>query len=295
MTRRPLKEDWVRDHVMRILSVDPGRKNLGLCVIDADDTDRSGMRDLITIWKVIEISTDTAALKQTLDETLRDIEYDVVVIERQPPKNATMKRFEHLFEMYFAMHGVPTHVIDARHKLTFASHTPHWPGERPIVGGKDKGSWSYIRRKKISVAVVTRFLAATETRHATIREVFDKAQKKDDYADAFLQAQAYAHTVRYIDADTLASRTPKIRPFPKPRPLKPGGRVTKANVAFFLQECQTVDDIEATLATNVKVRNALTTFFGSPDTFLQSRVLYEQKKGQRRTKTCPSPEQPLND
>ena len=282
--------------MVRILSIDPGRKNLGLCVIHAD-ADRSGMLDTITFWSLIEISTEAAVLKETLDETLRDVEYDIVVVERQPPKNSTMKRFEHLFEMYFAMHGVPVHVVDARHKLTFASHTPHWPGGRPIDAGKDKGSWSYIRRKKISVAVVTKFLDATDARHASFRALFATAHKKDDYADALLQAQAYAHTVRHMEADKMAARTPKIRPFPKPRPPKPGGRLTKANVAFFLQACQTVDEIETTLATNIKARNALTTFFGSPDTFLHSRVVYEEKK-RRKTPTptpCPCPEPPSND
>jgi Holliday junction resolvasome RuvABC endonuclease subunit len=274
----------------RILSIDPGRKNLGLCVIRADENDRSGMRDAITFWRVVEISTDVAQLKRILDDILKDVAYDVAVIERQPPKNSTMKRFEHLFEMYCSMHGTPVYVIDARHKLTFASRTPHWPGGRPIDAGKDKGSWSYVKRKKIAVAVVTKFLA--ETDHAAFQELFDKAQKKDDYADALLQAQAYAHTVRYAEADKMAAHVPKVRPFPKPRAPKPGGRVTKANVAFHVQACETVDEIETTLADNVKVRNALTTFFGSPETFLHSRVAYEEKKRRQASKTVPCPSQP---
>lgn len=287
---------------MRVLSVDPGRKNLGFCVINVDDADRSGMHDVIEFWTVIETSTHVVGLKRTLDDLLRDVAYDEVVIERQPPKNSTMKRFEHLFEMYFTTLEKPVTVVDARHKLTFASSTPNWPGGARDESVNGKGSWSYVRRKKISVSTVTTFLEATTERHESFRDVFHRAQKKDDYADALLQAQAYAHTVRYLEAEKMAARAlVKPRPFPKPRPPKPGGRLTKANVVYMVQECHTAEEIESTLAGHVKARNALTTFFGSPHVFLQSRVVYDEKKRQQTQHTahtgtpCRSPEQPLND
>jgi hypothetical protein len=159
---------------MRVLSIDPGTKNLALCVLDTD---------VITFWKVCAIPSDVYGVIHVLDTVLHDIEYDETVIERQPPKNRAMKRFEHLFEMYFAMRRKPVHVIDSRQKLACASKTPFWTG--------DKGTLSYYMRKKVSVSTVARFLDATRERHPMYHDFFMASKKKDDLADALLQAQAF--------------------------------------------------------------------------------------------------------
>lgn len=258
---------------MRILSIDPGRKYLGLCVLDVDAHERTGVNDTIVFWDVCDTPIDVPGLRRKLDAVLDAIAYDEVVIERQPPKNATMKRFEHLFEMYFSMHEKPVYIIDSRHKLTFASKTPFWTGGNVVDG---KGSWSYFRRKKISVGTVTKFLAATMSRHDVFAKAFDRAQKKDDYSDSLLQAQAFAHVVKNTENAAL-EKIIKPRPFPKPRAPKPGEKITKANVVFFLDNCETEEDIEKELAQKTKIRNALTTHFGSSKTFLASRVRYREK------------------
>ena len=269
---------------MRILSVDPGRKNLGMCVLDIDETERNGTMDTILFWNLAETPTEVGGLRSTLDTLLCDVAYDEVVIERQPPKNPAMKRFEHLFEMYFAMHDKPVYVIDSRHKLTFAAKTPFWTGG-DVTGGK--GSWSYIKRKKISVGIVTKFLEATKQRNEHFHSMFGRAQKKDDFSDSLLQAQAFAHVVKHIDAEKArADKIIKPRPFPKPRAPKPSAgkpdRLTKANIAYFLQACTTIDDINKELADKKKIRHALTTLFGSPETFLASRIVYTERNERKR-------------
>jgi hypothetical protein len=276
---------------MLVLSIDPGRKNLGLCVLRIDASTRSGVNDEVTFWKVCETPTDIAGVLHVLDTTLQGVEYDETVIERQPPKNSTMKRFEHIFEMYFAMQRKPVCVIDSRHKLTFASKTPYWTGSTVEPG---KGSWNYIKRKKISVSTVARFLEATKDRHQPYHELFAKSQKKDDLSDSLLQAQSYAHVVKHLEADkALIEKIIKPRPFPKPRAPKLGEKITKANIVYVLQDCETAEEIDQTLGVKTKIRNAFITHFGSPDVFLASRVRYRAKT--RKEKPLPNVPQDDND
>jgi hypothetical protein len=270
---------------MRVLSIDPGRKNLGLCVLDIDVATRTGVNDTVTFWRVCETPTDIAGVIEVLDSALQGVEFDETVIERQPPKNSTMKRFEHIFEMYFAMQRKPVYVIDSRHKLTFATKTPFWTGSTVEPG---KGSWNYIKRKKISVSTVAKFLDATVDRHQSYHDLFAKSQKKDDLSDSLLQAQAFAHVVKHIDADNaLVEKIIKPRPFPKPRAPRPGDKLTKANIVFVLQDCETPEDIQKTLGEKTKIRNAFITHFGSPDVFLTSRVRYLDRVKKKKEKPLP--------
>lgn len=176
---------------MRVLSVDPGRKNLGLCVLAADLADPTGAHDLIEYWTVREAPADAHGLKRALTDMLDGVAYDEVVIERQPPRNPSMKRLEHLFEMYFAMLNKPVRVFDARNKLAFAMRTPHWAtAGRGVV-------WSnYGHRKKLAVTIVAAFLEASGAHNTAFQSMFKTAKKKDDFSDALLQAQAYAHNVQ---------------------------------------------------------------------------------------------------
>lgn len=164
---------------MYILSVDPGSKNLGLCVLHGD-----GDKEQIILWKVVQIpSSDALRVKDVLDAVLLDVPIDYVVIERQPPA-AAMKRLQILFEMYFVMLGKPMMVMDARAKLKCAMNTPYWPS-----GYASYTSLSYKQRKSVSVEVVTNYLEATRERHGDFVAIFHAASKKDDYADSLLQAR----------------------------------------------------------------------------------------------------------
>ncbi len=267
-------------NLMRVLSIDPGRKNLGLCVLDIDVHTRTGINDTVLFWKVCETPTDIAGVIDVLESALDGIEYDETVIERQPPKNSTMKRFEHIFEMYFAMQRKPVYVIDSRHKLSFAAKTPFWTGGTVEPG---KGSWNYYKRKKISLTTVAKFLDATRDRHQQFHELFQKSQKKDDLSDSLLQAQSFAHVVKHIAADqALVEKIIKPRPFPKPREPMEGGKLTKANLVWVLQHCETEEEIEQTLGYKTKIRNAFITHFGSPTVFLASRVRYVDRVKSRK-------------
>lgn len=170
-----------------IASIDVGRKNLAVCALDPGEC-RSGRDDVIRHWTV----TTCDPTARGMFEALRDLPWVLdsreVVVERQPPKNPTMTRLQHYIEMYFAGHGRPVTVQDAKHKLAWAASTAWWPADQAT-------SWSYHARKKLSVLTTKGFLEACPQPPGVL-ETFEASKKKDDLADSFLQAQAFAHNVR---------------------------------------------------------------------------------------------------
>lgn len=229
---------------MYILSIDPGRNNLGVCVLNVDTHEASGANDTIVLWTVRHVDTDPLRLRENLDSILHGVEYDKVVIERQPPRNTMTKRIEHMLEMYFAMIGKPVSLLDARAKFVFAQNaTPR----------------TYGHRKKLSIELASRFLEDTKSRHDTFCTLFADAAKKDDYADCLIQAQAF------LRVDAIPRR------FPRPRAPKPTvRRFAPSHVAYLLRECSSAADIERELE-NPKLKRAFTRFFGSAGAFLALR------------------------
>lgn len=179
---------------MKVLSIDIGRVNMGVCALhdapDAADADSADAEKLVW-WGVVSVAApaDAAAVARTLDdvvrESARDAAFDVVLIERQPPRAPAMCRLQHYCEMYFARTwpSTPTVLVDARLKLTYASRSPHWPRlEAPPK--------TYYQRKKASVAVVREYVRCE--RHGEAAQTFNLAAKQDDLADCLLQALAWS-------------------------------------------------------------------------------------------------------
>lgn len=194
-----------------VLSIDVGRKNLALCAVEPGDEPAT---DRIVAWSVISCEPTAAGIAGAVDGlATTDARWAValgecvdVVIERQPPRNATMSRLQHYLEMYFAMNNKRVIVQDAKHKLAYAASTPWWPAG-------DLESWTYYLRKKLSVQTTTSFLAATN-QDPELATAFEGSKKKDDYADSLLQCQAYCHIRRQ---GTL----PQQLPHPAPAAKKP--------------------------------------------------------------------------
>jgi hypothetical protein len=165
---------------MRVLSIDVGRKNLALCAYDAED-------DKIMSWTVRSMpAIDVMTVKDTLDALCRDdnttLSVDMVLIERQPASNPSMRRLEGVIAMYFAMRNIPVTIVSSTEKLKHAQTTPYWP-----MDGKTS---SYYARKKTAVLTVTKYLKDTDQDDA-VHSVFAETVKKDDLSDAFLQALAW--------------------------------------------------------------------------------------------------------
>lgn len=171
-----------------ILSIDVGSRNLGVCVL-------AGTQNDIRLWKVIELPIPLTAkgVADTVQENVREWidEVETVVIERQPGKNLLMQKVQHFCEMMFHCLGKHVIIMEARAKLTFASKTPWWP--RDVETKK----WSYYQRKSAAVKTVRAFLTAT---HSEFLSFFDSCPKKDDLADALLQAMAFTTSCNTISS-----------------------------------------------------------------------------------------------
>jgi hypothetical protein len=198
---------------MSILSFDVGRKNLAVCLLRPGECAK-GSQDVVEQWAVLTTDPTAAAMADTLDTVGGWLDRCAnVVIERQPLKNPTMTRLQHYIEMWCCIRGKgpgappPVYVQDAKHKLSFAASTPYWPPG-------DIDSWTYHRRKKLSVQTTEAFLAATaggEGGHAAecVAE-FAKSKKKDDFSDCLLQAMAFAHHIRPLESVVKKAKKPKI-------------------------------------------------------------------------------------
>lgn len=268
---------------MRVISVDPGTKNLAVCVLDFDDDgaqeasapsqprvvmwtttalDGPGASGVVsTVTRLFEAVPAPAAGAGTTTE---------VVIEKQPPKNAKMRTLQNFMEMLWTLRGAGrVYVQDARAKLNWAATTRHWPS-------RDIPEWSYTVRKKLSVEVARSWLsdAASEW-----RDLFEASKKKDDLADALLQALAYvgmARRVLTVPAAAAASGA-KTRAIVARKPSDKAlesGRFTRNGVKWVLiqtlgardGDAATLEDVLGKRGADVtRLRKSVLKLFGSYD------------------------------
>ena len=151
--------------------------------------------DIILEWKVFEVGGAKPYAPftcETVVRTLDELGIDGmirrchrVVIEKQLAVNHLAKRLEHYMEMYCVMQGKTVTILDPKLRLAYASTTPYWTSGLPE-------SWTVYQRKRLAEKVTARFLEMTH-QDPLILERWRSARKKDDLADAFLQASAFVH------------------------------------------------------------------------------------------------------
>lgn len=171
---------------MRVLSVDVGCRNLGVCEIETGD-DAGGLPFSIGAWDVVS-TCDSGGLRDAIPgvvEAMRELlagtggeGWDAVVIENQPAvKNPTMKAVQVAIHAFVATTG--------------CSPVVHWAG----AGGKNavadtilrsgRQSMGYRESKKRSVdaalALLQDFGLSEHSRTILGRK------KRDDLADSLLQ------------------------------------------------------------------------------------------------------------
>jgi hypothetical protein len=156
---------------MRVLSIDVGRRNMACAILDAATKE-------VTFVKQGLVANDSCAAVAAFFEDLPA--FDVIVLERQPGQNVRMCRLQHYIEMLHFKDGVPLTVFDPRKRLEFAFASEWWPEKTPFPK-------TYYTRKQAAVKTCRVFL---ENTNQTVKE-FDSAAKKDDVADAIVQALAF--------------------------------------------------------------------------------------------------------
>lgn len=258
---------------MSILSFDVGRKNLAVCLLRPGECPK-GSLDAVEEWAVLTTEPTPAAMADTLEQHVAGWldRCGDVVIERQPLKNPTMTRLQHYIEMWCCIRGrqkpagcPPVFVQDAKHKLSFAASTPYWPPG-------DIDSWTYHRRKKLSVQTTQAFLAATASAdlHAEgCLAEFERSKKKDDFSDCLLQAMAFAHHLRPLESAKrdIAPKKPKIAARKPTDKQLERGALSKCGVKYLLKSALrkgpgTVAAVKAAAAQNRILAKSIDRLFG---------------------------------
>ena len=214
---------------MKTIGVDPGTKNLALCMTD-------GQR--IVKWDVINIMPDPKGIadgfaKINFADWVK--ESTDVVIERQPSKNPRAVRIQHYIEMYCAINDGRVYCIDPKHKLSYASSTSFWP-DREIA------NWSYNERKKLSVETIANFLKNTEQDEKFVT-MFEKSKKKDDLADALLHCLAFDNNIKSTLSDVRKSAIRNIKPVKPSVANTKSKKYTQGNLKFLAKGWLTSFDI----------------------------------------------------
>lgn len=136
--------------------------------------------------KNVELVDVGKALQSALDARPVFHEADAVVIENQiSPLASRMKTIQGMIAQYFIRTGIAAiEFISAANKL------------KPFLAKGQRTT--YKERKALSISVVRELLDKDEARIG-----FESSSKKDDLADSFLQALAYAHQREWIDPKCL--------------------------------------------------------------------------------------------
>jgi hypothetical protein len=212
---------------MKVLSIDVGITNLGYCFLESDSKE-------ILEWKLITVKGSSVdpckAVKSTLDaEGVPSEPPDVILVERQPGRNKAMLKMEAYIHMYYV-----ARYADARIELYSAVHKLRDTG----VENHGRGKGKYAARKKASVALAAAFLK-DHPQNEQVVLTFEKTKKKDDLADAFLQALSYADSGNASLAGTAAAATAPARAVMSRKPTERQertGKYSPSNIKFILKD-----------------------------------------------------------
>lgn len=191
---------------MRVLSIDVGVRNLGVCELEAS---REAGEELgIGFWNVVSGAgqTDNAiqtAISGAVDAMLELCEnnggagWDCVVIENQPCiKNPRMKAVQTAIHTFLVMQFGPdvnVCLASAVGKNKIAdSILAAADGQTPRPEGETPGQ-KYRRTKKRSIDATRRYLGR-DPRHGPHLAAMEASPKKDDMCDSFLQGLYFLTT-----------------------------------------------------------------------------------------------------
>ena len=191
-----------------LLSIDVGIKNLAMCLIDPTTKkihhwDVSGVPPLSSdgLFLSLKKHVDSKAWTRTQSH--------IVLIEKQPDKNKTMKSVEHFLHTYYLCHDKEVIIWDARHKI-------------PDVAGP--GRTKYLERKKTSIDRCRQFLQVTNPEWINL---FDQHKKKDDLADTCMQALSFIDRIAPETQKKPKKQTPR-----RPTEHQKETRYSKPNLAW---------------------------------------------------------------
>lgn len=224
---------------MLIRSVDVGTTNFALCDFCCDT-------DAIHRLEVLAVPT-IHSLFAAMDA--RPFAGHVV-IEAQSKRAAKMLAIQHWLQAFYVLKGLKVTIFSARHKLKDS-------------GQENSGRANYRARKKASVALVTAWLKQ-HPQPPDIHECFEQSKKKDDCADALLQALAFARqpvAVGPVSLPKISCRAPTDR-------QQRTGKYSQSNLKHIVVKdwkCETEGALAERLPCHKKVAKAVEKHFGSAE------------------------------
>lgn len=128
----------------------------------------------------------------------------VVLIEKQPGMNKTMKSVENFLHSYFVIRSPKSETIiyDARHKV-------------PDVAGAGKAK--YRQRKQVSIDRCHEFVKTSDVNKRWL-PIFLASKKKDDLADTVLQALSFINRRVIVPVKSGTTGTPSLKKIVARRP-----------------------------------------------------------------------------
>lgn len=193
-----------------LLSFDIGIKNLAYCILKYNTEDNSDIT--IIKWNIIPLLDKnekckgfpldelTKRMYEQLNKEFYSYDIDIVLLENQPVlKNPVMKSVQMILFSYFQYQKIMLNreiklikFINAGNKLKVGRNFNEINYNAEINAIKSK----YTRNKKFAILYTNKILI-DRLKDSKNNEYFNKHKKKDDLADAFLQA------IYYIDFNKL--------------------------------------------------------------------------------------------
>jgi hypothetical protein len=193
-----------------LLSFDIGIKNLAYCILKYNTEDNSDIT--IIKWNIIPLLDKnekckgfpldelTKRMYEHLNKEFYSYDIDIVLLENQPVlKNPVMKSVQMILFSYFQYQKIMLNreiklikFINAGNKLKVGRNFNEINYNTEINAIKSK----YTRNKKFAILYTDKILI-DRLKDSKNNEYFNNHKKKDDLADAFLQA------IYYIDFNKL--------------------------------------------------------------------------------------------
>ena len=187
-----------------LLSFDIGIKNLAYCILKYNAEDNSDIT--IIKWNIIPLLDKnekckgfpldelTKRMYEQLNKEFYSYDIDIVLLENQPVlKNPVMKSVQMILFSYFQYQKIMLNreiklikFINAGNKLKVGRNFNEINYNAEINAIKSK----YTRNKKFAILYTDKILI-DRLKDSKNNEYFNKHKKKDDLADAFLQAIYY--------------------------------------------------------------------------------------------------------
>lgn len=187
---------------MKILSFDVGIKNLAFCIINEEEK--------ILNWENINLNEYGRKDKQIaliceLDKRPFLLECDIVLIEKQPRFNPSMRVIGGCIRTYFLLRGV----VDKCKKMKVLEYSPKhklqcYEGPKVEVTGCNQ----YVKNKKLSIIYCKKMI---KDESKVMREIYNVSKKKDDLADSYLQSISYLRYSLQKKTGKIISRKPTSR------------------------------------------------------------------------------------